>query len=136
RSSSLSPITGWRTRPGAAQSCPKLDARARPGDITPNEECSATAAPRAIANALVGLVQECLNTEREPAQPFHVGAGDSIMVNYPKDLDGLRWEKNANARAGYLILDRPPMNVIAFRARAQIAPSLPPWMRIRKSASS
>jgi len=43
------------------------------------------------------------------------------MVNYPKDLDGLRWEKDVGARAGYLILDRPPMNVIAFRARAQIA---------------
>src|SRR5262249_8733718 len=121
RSSSLSPITGWRTRPGAAQSCPKLAACARPADITHNKECSATAAPRAIANALVGLVQECLNIEKEPIQPFHVGAGDSIMVNYPKDLDGLRWEKDAGARAGYLILDRPPMNVIAFRARAQIA---------------
>jgi 2-oxoglutaroyl-CoA hydrolase len=43
------------------------------------------------------------------------------MVDYPKDLDGLRWEKDAKARAGYLIFDRPPMNVIAFKARAQIA---------------
>ena len=43
------------------------------------------------------------------------------MVDYPKDLDGLRWEKDTKARAGYLIFDQPPMNVITFKARAQIA---------------
>ena len=43
------------------------------------------------------------------------------MMDYPKDLDGLRWEKDTLARAGYLIFDRPPMNLITFKARAQIA---------------
>jgi 2-oxoglutaroyl-CoA hydrolase len=42
-------------------------------------------------------------------------------MDYPKDLDGVRWEKDAGAKAGYVILDRPPMNVVSFPARAQIA---------------
>jgi 2-oxoglutaroyl-CoA hydrolase len=45
----------------------------------------------------------------------------NIMADYPKDLDGLRWEKDTTTRAGYVIFDRPPMNVIPFKARAQIA---------------
>src|SRR5919201_5269902 len=52
--------------------------------------------------------------------PIECG-GRSIMMDYPKDLDGLRWEKDTLARAGYLIFDRPPMNLITFKARAQIA---------------
>jgi 2-oxoglutaroyl-CoA hydrolase len=43
------------------------------------------------------------------------------MVDYPRDLNGLRWEKDTQARAGYLIFDQPPMNLITFKARAQIA---------------
>ena len=43
------------------------------------------------------------------------------MTGYPTELDGLRWEKDASTRAGYLIFDRPPMNVVSFQARAQIA---------------
>jgi 2-oxoglutaroyl-CoA hydrolase len=43
------------------------------------------------------------------------------MTSYPTELDGLRWEKDASTRAGYLIFDRPPMNVVSFQARAQIA---------------
>ena len=42
-------------------------------------------------------------------------------MEYPKDLDGLRWEKDTAAKVGYVIFDRPPMNVVSFRARAQIA---------------
>jgi 2-oxoglutaroyl-CoA hydrolase len=42
-------------------------------------------------------------------------------MDYPKDLDGLRWEKDTAAKAGYLIFDRPPMNVVSFRGRSQIA---------------
>ena len=42
-------------------------------------------------------------------------------MNYPQNLDGLRWTKDATTRAGYLIFDRPPLNVISFAARAQIA---------------
>src|SRR5262245_50200650 len=34
------------------------------------EECSGAAATRAISNSLVGHTPECLNTEREPAQPI------------------------------------------------------------------
>jgi hypothetical protein len=47
------------------------------------------------------------------------------MVDYPKDLDGLRWKKDTKARAGYLIFDKPPMNLITFKARAQIAGRVP-----------
>jgi 2-oxoglutaroyl-CoA hydrolase len=43
------------------------------------------------------------------------------MTDYPKDLDGLRWEKDVGRKAGYLIFDRPPMNTISFKGRSQIA---------------
>jgi 2-oxoglutaroyl-CoA hydrolase len=43
------------------------------------------------------------------------------MASYPTELDGLRWEKDESTRAGYLIFDRPPMNVVSFQARAQFA---------------
>src|SRR5690349_4632687 len=42
-------------------------------------------------------------------------------MEYPQSLDGLRWEKETAAKAGYVIFDRPPMNVVSFPARAQIA---------------
>ncbi len=37
-----------------------------------------------------------------------------------RDLDGLRVEIDAGRRIGHLILDRPPLNIVSFRARAQI----------------
>ena len=40
------------------------------------------------------------------------------------ELDGLRIEIDEDARAGHLIFDRAPMNVVSFRARAQIAAAL------------
>ena len=42
-------------------------------------------------------------------------------MDYPENLDGLRWEKDAAAKAGHVILDRPPMNVVSFQGRTQIA---------------
>jgi len=36
------------------------------------------------------------------------------------DLDGLRVEIDADKRVGYLILDRPPLNIVSYRGRAQI----------------
>jgi 2-oxoglutaroyl-CoA hydrolase len=47
--------------------------------------------------------------------------GDMKMKNYPAELDGLRWTKEPAKKAGYLIFDRPPMNVVSFPARAQAA---------------
>ena len=38
-----------------------------------------------------------------------------------KELDGLRYEIDTKARVGYLILDRPPVNVISETGRKQIA---------------
>jgi hypothetical protein len=43
------------------------------------------------------------------------------MTEYPKDLDGLRWEKDDGKKAGYLFFDRPPVNTISFEGRSQIA---------------
>ena len=43
------------------------------------------------------------------------------MTEYPTDLDGMRWEKDNAKKAGYLIFDRAPMNVISFKGRSQIA---------------
>ena len=42
-------------------------------------------------------------------------------MSYPENLDGLRYEKDSTAKAGHVIFDRPPMNVISYPARAQIA---------------
>ncbi|HZV21890.1 MAG TPA: enoyl-CoA hydratase-related protein [Hyphomicrobiales bacterium] len=40
-------------------------------------------------------------------------------MNYPAELDGMRWEKSG--KAGTIIFDRPPMNTISFKQRSQIA---------------
>ena len=37
-----------------------------------------------------------------------------------RELDGLRVEVDAEKKIGYLILDRPPLNLVSFRGRAQI----------------
>ena len=37
-----------------------------------------------------------------------------------RDLDGLRVEVDADKKIGYLILDRPPLNIVSFRGREQI----------------
>ena len=37
------------------------------------------------------------------------------------ELDGLRVEIDAEKRIGYLILDRPPLNIVSYRARSQIS---------------
>ena len=38
-----------------------------------------------------------------------------------RDLDGLRYEVDAKKQIGWLILDRPPLNVVSYRGRSQIA---------------
>jgi 2-oxoglutaroyl-CoA hydrolase len=37
-----------------------------------------------------------------------------------KDLDGLRVEVDAEKKIGYLILDRPPLNILSYTGRSQI----------------
>lgn len=37
-----------------------------------------------------------------------------------KELDGLRVEVDADKRIGYLILDRPPLNIVSYVGRSQI----------------
>src|SRR6202163_1991291 len=37
-----------------------------------------------------------------------------------RDLDGLRYEVDAKKQIGWLILDRPPLNVVSYRGRSQI----------------
>jgi 2-oxoglutaroyl-CoA hydrolase len=37
-----------------------------------------------------------------------------------RDLDGLRYEVDDNKKIGWLILDRPPVNVVSYRGRSQI----------------
>jgi len=37
-----------------------------------------------------------------------------------RDLDGLRYEVDEKKRIGWLILDRPPLNVVSYRGRSQI----------------
>ena len=37
-----------------------------------------------------------------------------------RDLDGLRVEVDPEKKIGHLILDRPPLNIVSFKGRAQI----------------
>jgi 2-oxoglutaroyl-CoA hydrolase len=37
-----------------------------------------------------------------------------------RDLDGLRYEVDEGKKIGWLILDRPPLNVVSYRGRSQI----------------
>ena len=37
-----------------------------------------------------------------------------------RELDGLRVEIDADKKIGYLILDRPPLNIVSYNARFQI----------------
>ncbi|HLH87437.1 MAG TPA: enoyl-CoA hydratase/isomerase family protein [Xanthobacteraceae bacterium] len=37
-----------------------------------------------------------------------------------RDLDGLRYEVDAARQIGWLILDRPPLNIVSYRGRSQI----------------
>ena len=37
-----------------------------------------------------------------------------------QDLDGLRVEVDADKKIGYLILDRPPLNIVSYKGRSQI----------------
>ncbi len=38
-----------------------------------------------------------------------------------RELDGLRYDVNAERKIGWLVFDRPPLNVISYRGRSQIA---------------
>jgi 2-oxoglutaroyl-CoA hydrolase len=38
-----------------------------------------------------------------------------------RDLDGLAYEVDADRKVGFLWLDRPPLNVVSYRGRSQIA---------------
>lgn len=38
-----------------------------------------------------------------------------------RDLDGLRYEVDTRKKVGWLWLDRPPLNVVSYRGRSQIA---------------
>src|SRR5712672_2937927 len=38
-----------------------------------------------------------------------------------RDLDGLRYEVDAKKQIGWLILDRPPLNIVSYRGRSQIS---------------
>jgi 2-oxoglutaroyl-CoA hydrolase len=38
-----------------------------------------------------------------------------------RDLDGLHYEVDPNTKVGFLWLDRPPLNVVSYRGRSQIA---------------
>ena len=37
-----------------------------------------------------------------------------------KDLEGLRVEVDVKKNIGFIYLDRPPLNIVSYRARAQI----------------
>jgi enoyl-CoA hydratase/carnithine racemase len=37
-----------------------------------------------------------------------------------RDLDGLRYEVDAQKQIGWLVLDRPPLNIVSYRGRSQI----------------
>ena len=44
----------------------------------------------------------------------------ALRASILKDLDGLRYEVDEKKKIGWLILDRPPLNVVSYRGRSQI----------------
>jgi 2-oxoglutaroyl-CoA hydrolase len=44
-----------------------------------------------------------------------------LRASILKDLDGLRYDVDAAKKIGWLLLDRPPLNVVSYRGRSQIA---------------
>lgn len=44
-----------------------------------------------------------------------------LRASVLRNLDGLRYEVDQERKIGWLILDRPPLNIVSFRARQQIA---------------
>src|SRR6267142_3053206 len=44
-----------------------------------------------------------------------------LRASILRDLDGLRYEVDEKKKIGWLILDRPPLNVVSYRGRSQIA---------------
>jgi 2-oxoglutaroyl-CoA hydrolase len=44
-----------------------------------------------------------------------------LRASVLRDLDGLRYEVDAGKKIGWLRLDRPPLNVVSYRGRSQIA---------------
>jgi 2-oxoglutaroyl-CoA hydrolase len=40
-------------------------------------------------------------------------------MDYPAKLDGMRWEKSG--KAGIIIFDRLPMNIVSFQQRSELA---------------
>src|SRR5712691_1201644 len=45
----------------------------------------------------------------------------ALRASILQDLDGLRYEVDEKKKIGWLILDRPPLNVVSYRGRSQIA---------------
>src|SRR5207249_2781761 len=44
-----------------------------------------------------------------------------LRASVLRDLDGLRYEVDPAKKVGWLLLDRPPLNVVSYRGRSQIA---------------
>src|SRR5260370_29869183 len=78
-----------------------------------------SAAVRVIAASSTQFSIPCGSAAATPHHRDQVRGRNAM--DYPQDLDGLRWEKDAATKAGYVIFDRPPMNVVSFKARSQIA---------------
>ena len=53
-----------------------------------------------------------------------------------RDLDGLRYEVDTGKKIGWLVLDRPPLNVVSYRGRSQINAIIEAFGRTRTCASS
>src|SRR3954447_2861222 len=43
-----------------------------------------------------------------------------MLASILRDLDGLRYEVDAKRQIGWLVLDRPPLNIVSYRGRSQI----------------
>ena len=44
-----------------------------------------------------------------------------LRASILRDLDGLRYDVDAAKKIGWLLLDRPPLNIVSYRGRSQIA---------------
>src|SRR5215471_11257724 len=58
-----------------------------------------------------------MTTEKEKMPKDYADMRAALL----RDLDGLRYEVDEAKKIGWLILDRPPLNVVSYRGRSQIS---------------
>jgi enoyl-CoA hydratase/carnithine racemase len=73
---------------------------------------------------LPGLAHFCRNLKSPDSNSTTMRAAQESLRSvhlFVRELDGLHYDVDAERKIGWLTLDRPPLNIISYRGRSQIA---------------